>query len=90
MHKQVLNAKLKTGNRRQETADWEKYIKEGKVNIGLYCHLKRRKDFKEAVPPSSRLSILGPSNPSEHDGSILLQNFRTQLPHTAVSCSRRM
>jgi len=91
VHEQVLiNAKLKTGNRHQETADWEKCIKEAKVNIGLYCHLKRRKDFKGAVPPSSRLSILGPSNPSQHDGSILLQNFRTHLPCTAVSYSRRM
>ena len=35
MHEQVLiNAKLKTGNRHQETADWEKYVKEV-VSIGL-------------------------------------------------------
>jgi hypothetical protein len=36
VHRQVLiNAKLKTGKRHQETDDWEKSIKEAKVSIGL-------------------------------------------------------
>jgi hypothetical protein len=36
VHKQIsLNAKLKTGNRHQETADWDKSIMEAKVSIGL-------------------------------------------------------
>jgi hypothetical protein len=51
---------------------------------------KKKKGFQRNNTPSSRLSILGPSNPSKHDGSIFLQNFRTQLPHTAASYSRRM
>ena len=36
MYKHVLiDAKLKTGKRSKNGADWEKSVKEGKVRIGL-------------------------------------------------------
>ena len=38
----LTNAKLKTGKRSKNRADWEKSIKEAKVRIGLQCHLGRR------------------------------------------------
>jgi hypothetical protein len=45
MYKQILiNAKLKTGKKGQETTDcWEKSVREVKVDIGLQCYLGRIK-----------------------------------------------
>jgi hypothetical protein len=50
--KQILiDAELETRKTGQNTSDWEKSIKEAEVNIGLYCHLRRRgRSFKVALP----------------------------------------
>jgi len=58
--KEILgDAKLKTGKRGQKKrAELEKSIKEAKVRLGLWCHLRRRRRYSNFVTTTNQCTFI--------------------------------
>jgi hypothetical protein len=49
VYKHINKCKIKNWKEAKHRADWEKYIREAKIRVGLCCHLRRRRRRKEGI-----------------------------------------